>query len=192
MNAAKTLLRGLGWLEQATTSLAFLVMVLVLGWDIFGRELLGSGKIWATPVAVYANVFIAFIGIGVASASGAHLRPRFMDTLAPRQAEAFFDRFTDAGFALFAIGAAVLCWRVMTESIQLQETDPVLQWQIWPFQCFLVAAFAIVVLRHSIYALWPALRPVAEGGEDAPPSEAQLREYAVPEAAAGSSPGAPR
>lgn len=190
MNLARTLLRALGWLEQATTSLAFLVMVLVLGWDIFGRELLGSGKIWATPVAAYANVFIAFIGIGVASASGTHLRPRFMDSLAPRSADGLFDRFTDAGFALFAVGAAVLCWRVMVESIELEETDPVLQWQVWPFQCFLVAAFAIVVLRHSIYACWPALRPRAAGGEDAPPSEEQLREFAVPDNTAGLPPGA--
>ena len=184
MKAAHTLLQGLLLLERVTTTLAFAVMVSVLGWDILGRELLGGGKIWATPVAVYANVFIAFIGIGIASAGGAHLRPRFMDGLAPRRADALFDRFTDAGFALFALGAAVLCWGVLQESIELQETDPVLQWQIWPFQGFLVLAFAIAVLRHGLYAAWPALRPKAAGGEDAPPSQEQLREYAAPDSGA--------
>ena len=69
---------------------------------------------------------------------------------------------------------------MLQESIELQETDPVLQWQIWPFQSFLVVAFAIAVLRHSLYAVWPALRPASAGGEDAPPSQEQLREYAAP------------
>ena len=66
MTAARALLTWLLRLEQWGTTLAFLAMVLALGWDIFGREVLGGGKIWATPVAVYANVFLSFIGIGIA------------------------------------------------------------------------------------------------------------------------------
>ena len=181
MTAARALLTCLLRLEQWGTTLAFLAMVLALGWDIFGREVLGGGKIWATPVAVYANVFLSFIGIGIAiaSAQGAHLRPNFLDSLAPRRWDAIFGRFTDIGFALFCIGAGVLCWRVLVESIKLQETDPVLQWQIWPFQGFLVVALALAALRHGLYASWPALRPADVGGENAPPSQAQVEGFAV-------------
>jgi TRAP-type C4-dicarboxylate transport system permease small subunit len=178
MKLARTILARLLILEQLTTTLAFLVMVLVLGADILGRELLGSGKIWATPIAVYANVFISFIGIGIASASGQHLRPKFMDRLAPRQFDAGLDRLTDAGFALFCSGASLLCYRMLQQSIDLQETDPVLQWQVWPFQGFLLAAFALASLRHSIYAVWPVLRPDITGGENSAPSELQLKQYA--------------
>jgi TRAP-type C4-dicarboxylate transport system permease small subunit len=152
MRAAALLLVGLRRFEQAATTLAFACMVLALGWDILGREILGGGKIWATPLAVYANVVIAFVGMGIASAGGAHLRPRFLDTLAPEKMDATFDRFTDAGFALFCVGAGVLCWKLLRESQQLQETDPVLQWQIWPFQIILVVAFSLATLRHLIYA----------------------------------------
>ena len=180
MNAARALLAALLRLEQWGTTLAFAAMVGVLGWDIFGRELLGSGKIWATPIAVYANVFLSFIGMGIASAAGAHLRPRFLDRCAPRALDGAFDRLTDAGFALFCIGAGVLCWRVLNESIALQETDPVLQWQIWPFQGFLVAAFALATVRHTLYASWPELRPAQAGGENAPPTEAQVKAFAAP------------
>ncbi len=180
MKAPAALLRWMSWLEQAGTSLAFFTMVVVLGLDIVGREFLGSGKIWATPIAVYANVFIAFVGMGIASSGGAHLRPRFLDKLAPGGREALFERLTDAGFALFCIGAGVLCWRITVESVKLQETDPVLQWQIWPFQVFLIAAFALATLRHAIYACWPALRPAASGGENAPPSEEQIAAFAPP------------
>lgn len=185
MTAARRLLDGLQRLEQWSTSLAFALMVLVLGWDIIGREWLGGGKIWATPIAVYANVFLSFIGIGVASAQGAHLRPRFLDALAPKALAPAFDRFTDIGFALFCLGAGVLCWRMLKETIALQEVDPVLQWSIWPFQTILVAAFAVAMLRHTLYALWPALRPAEAVGESAPPSDEQVQTYTRDDADGG-------
>lgn len=183
MGAARRILEGLRQAELWATALAFAVMVGVLAWDIIGRELLSGGKIWARPVAVYANVFLAFIGMGVASATGAHLRPRVFDNAVPRAWNGVFDRFTDAGFALFSAGAAWLCWRMLLESIQLEETDTVLPWQIWPFQGFLVAGFAIAVLRHSLYAAYPALRPAPAAGENAPPTEEQVRELTAPAAA---------
>jgi TRAP-type C4-dicarboxylate transport system permease small subunit len=179
MNAASTTLEWLRRLERWACALAFGVMVGVLAWDILGRELLGGGKIWARPVAVYANVFLAFIGMGVASAHGAHLRPRVFDRFVPASWNGLFDRFTDLGFALFAGGAAWLCWRMLQESIELAETDTVLPWPIWPFQGFLVAGFLLALVRHGLYALYPALRPAAQGGENAPPSEEQVREFAA-------------
>jgi TRAP-type C4-dicarboxylate transport system permease small subunit len=190
--AAAALLTALRQAERWSTAAAFLLMVLVLGWDILGRELLGGGKIWATPIAVYANVFIAFIGIGVASAGGAHLRPRFMDGLAPRAWHAALDRTSDFGFALFSLGAAVLCWGLVRETVELQETDAVLHWQVWPFQTILLAAFGIAVVRHTLYGLFPALRPAAAAGENAPPTEEQVRELAAPADRAPATPAAPR
>ncbi|MFM7532131.1 MAG: TRAP transporter small permease [Rubrivivax sp.] len=178
--------------ERWSTAAAFLLMVLVLGWDILGRELLSGGKIWATPIAVYANVFIAFIGIGVASSGGAHLRPRFMDGLAPKAWGPALDRCSGFGFALFALGAAILCWGLLKETIELQETDAVLHWQVWPFQTILLAAFGIAVVRHMLYGLFPALRPAPAAGENAPPSEEQVREMATPAAAEPNAPAAPR
>lgn len=182
MKLAAAWLRGQLRMEQAGTTLAFVLMVGVLGWDIFGREVTGGGKIWATPVAVYANVFLSFIGMGIASSAGAHLRPKFFDKQTPRRLDGLFNRFTDGGFALFCIGAALLCWRITQESVALQETDPVLQWQIWPFQVFLVAAFVLAAIRHSIYAAWPALRPADAGGENAPPTQEQVQAFAQPPA----------
>lgn len=173
---AASVLLGLRRAEQLLTALAFAVMVGVLALDVVGRELAGGGRIWAMPVAVYANVLLAFIGMGVASAHGAHLRPRFLDRAVPRRWDALFDRFSDAGFALFCFGAVVLCLRMVRETIELQETDPVLGWPIWPFQCLLVAGFAAGALRHALYAARPDLRPAADAGELAPPTEEQVRE----------------
>lgn len=190
MHAARTLLQLLRRFEQAVTTAAFAIMVLVLGWDIFGRELLGSGKIWATPVAVYCNVALTFIGMGVASSAGGHLRPRFMDPLAPAALHGLFDRLTDIGFALFSVGAGWLCVRLVKETAGLQETDPVLQSEVWPYQMFMVLAFGIAVVRHTLYAMYPALRPKENSGaDDAPPTEEQLREFAPPGADAPTATG---
>lgn len=188
MNTAQITLRLILRFEQACTSVAFLVMVLVLGWDILNREVLGSGKIWATPIAIYANVFLSFIGIGIASATGSHLRPKFLDTLVPQPPKAFWDRLTDIGFALFCAGASVLCWQMIQESIALQETDPVLQWQIWPFQLFMMLAFVLAVFRHLIYSIWPALRPAPAQGENDAPTQAQVEAYANPSMASANKP----
>lgn len=179
MTAARRLLRWMQRAEQWSTSLAFVVMVVVLAWDILGREVLGGGKIWATPVAVYANIFLAFIGIGVASAHGAHMRPRFLDKLGPRSWDAAMDRIGDGGFALFSLAAAWLCLAMLRESIALAETDPVLPVQIWPMQGILVAGFALAAVRHALYAVYPALRPAPDAGEGAPPTEEQVRELAA-------------
>jgi hypothetical protein len=70
---------------------------------------------------------------------------------------------------------------MLRETVELQETDPVLQWQVWPFQTILVAAFAIAVLRHTLYGLFPALRPAPAAGENAPPTEEQVRDLASAE-----------
>ncbi len=170
------LLRALQRAEQVLTTGAFLLMVAVLALDIIGREIAGGGRIWATPVAVYANVLLAFIGMGVASAHGAHLRPRFFDRAVPARWDALFDRLSDAGFALFCAAAAVMCVVMVRDTVKLDETDPVMGWPVWPFQCILVAGFAAGALRHAVYAARPDLRPAPDGGENAPPTEAQLRE----------------
>jgi TRAP-type C4-dicarboxylate transport system permease small subunit len=172
----QSVLVGLRRAEQALTTLAFFMMVAVLALDILGREVAGGGRIWATPIAVYANVLLAFIGMGVASAHGAHLRPRFFDRAVPARWDALFDRFSDAGFALFCAATAALCVRMVHETIKLEETDPVMGWPVWPFQCILVAGFAAGALRHAVYAARPELRPPPDGGENAPPTEEQVRE----------------
>jgi TRAP-type C4-dicarboxylate transport system permease small subunit len=177
MNAAKFVLSGLLRLEQGLTSLAFACMVLVLGWDIVSRELLGGGRIWATPIAVYGNVLIAFIGMGVASAGGAHLRPKFFDRHAPMAWSGALNRLTDFGFAAFCVAAAWLCWVVVKDSVKLDELDPVMQWPVWPFQCIVVLGFGFGVLRHTIFGIWPALRPQAATGESDAPSDEQVQAF---------------
>lgn len=82
---ARTLLEWLHRAEQLITFAAFLVMIVVVFADVVSREVTGTGLHWARQAGVYANIFVVMFGIGIASAEGAHLRPRFADNWLPAQ-----------------------------------------------------------------------------------------------------------
>ncbi len=76
-------LRRVGQAERPITFAAFLVLIVVLFADVITREVTGAGIIWARQIGVYANLLLTLVGIGIASAQGAHLRPRFADAWRP-------------------------------------------------------------------------------------------------------------
>ena len=87
MAGAESFLRSLARLERLVASLAFLLLVTVVFVDVVNRELTGTGLHWALQIGVYANFFVVMLGIGVASAGGAHLRPQFADHWLPARFE---------------------------------------------------------------------------------------------------------
>jgi TRAP-type C4-dicarboxylate transport system permease small subunit len=161
VQAAEKLLKALGLVEKAVIMLAFAVMAGALMADVLSREFFGRGIFGAPQVGVFAMIVMSFLGIGLASAAGAHLRPRFADRLVPRRWDPFMDRLAEFLFALFCAlfgGIAVL---VVQESLALGDVAPVLRWPIWPFQAVIAAAFFIAALRHFLFGLFPPLKPVA-------------------------------
>ncbi len=180
MNAIRNFLDGLAKLEVWLAFSAFVVMLGALVADVTGRELpslFGGGKLWATPVAVYANVFMSFIGMGIASSQASHMRPRIFDRLAPAWADKALNRFTHLGFGLFC---AVFCWfslRMVMDSIALAEIDTVMQWPVWPFQLTLVVAFFIGALRHALWGVFIDIAPRHRGEDEI--DEAMLKEFVV-------------
>ena len=71
----KQTLKLLTTFEKSITFFAFLVLVSVMFTDVAMREITGTGLHWSRQVGVYANLFVAMFGLGVASSEGAHLRP---------------------------------------------------------------------------------------------------------------------
>jgi len=138
---------------------AFGMLVTVIFADVLSRELTGAGLYWASQTGVWANVLVVMAGFGLASADGAHLRPRFTDSWLPlgwTGVLQFLQHLTMAVFC-FAIGALSL--GVVLGSWQLGEVDIDLFLPIWPVQAALPAAFFAGGLRYTIYALCPELRP---------------------------------
>lgn len=140
-------------------------MVVVVFADVVTREVTGSGLLWARQVGVYANIFVVMLGFGVASADGAHLRPRFADHWLPRSWDRFLPHVQEALMAGFCLAFCVLAAQVLAETFALQERSVVLRVVIWPVQAVIPLAFGIATVRHGLYAVWPGLRPAEVVGE---------------------------
>lgn len=159
MKTAQRFLAGISWFEGGVTFLAFIVMVVVVFGDVMVREITGSGLLWARQVGVYGNIFVVMMGFGLASANGTHLRPRFADNWLPKSWDGALSRVQEALMALFCLCFAVLAFQVVTETYELNERAVVMRFVIWPIQAVIPLAFTIATLRHSLFAIWPELRP---------------------------------
>lgn len=153
------ILNGLQYLEKYLVIAAFLLLVVVVFADVVSRELTGAGLYWASQVGVWANVLVVMAGFGLASADGAHLRPRFTDSWLPISWEPALCRAQHLCMALFCSAIALLAARVVFTSWQLGEVSIALYLPIWPVQLFLPLAFTAATVRHLLYVFFPELRP---------------------------------
>ncbi len=157
--AVANFLQRLRQMEGGLTFAAFTVMVVVVFADVVTREITGSGLLWARQVGVYANIFVVMLGFGLASADGAHLRPRFADRWLPKSWDRFLPHVQEALMALFCLAFCIIASQVLAETFALQERSVVLRVVVWSVQAVIPVAFGIATLRHGLYAIWPVLRP---------------------------------
>lgn len=146
-----------------------MVMVLVIFGDVAVREVTGTGVHWTRQVGVYANVVLVMFGMGLASASGAHLRPRFADRWLPQHWDSFLNRLANALMSIFCVAACIVAARVVGESFLLEEKSTVLRWSVWPVQSVIPAAFALAAIRHAIFCMFPPLDPNDPEGQGLSP-----------------------
>ncbi len=163
---AQRCLDMIGRWEQRISAAAFLVLTAVLAADVFSRELTGTGLVWARQVGVYANLLLTLAGLGIASAAGAHLRPRFADGWLPIRFHHTAARLQECVMAGACALFALLGVLATHETFTLAERTSLPDWPVWPFQVVIPLVFAVAALRHGCFALWPALRP-AEAGDEA-------------------------
>jgi TRAP-type C4-dicarboxylate transport system permease small subunit len=161
---ASRLLAALQHLEQIITAVAFAVLVVVLFIDVVSREFTGTGLTWSRQVGVYANLFLTLVGIGLASAGGTHLRPRFADSWLPPAWDHWLESLREAVMVMFFFGAMAVSLLAVAETRALDERVPLLGWPVWTFQLVLPVVFGIAAVRHACYARYTRLRPRELGG----------------------------
>lgn len=164
---ARSVLAVLAWVERALCVTAFAVVVCVLFADVVSREVTAAGLYWAPQVGVWANIIVVMAGFGLASASGAHLRPRFADGWLPASWQPLLITLQHALAALFCAAATWLAAGVVIDSWRLGEVSLDLFLPVWPVQAFLPLALCVATLRHVLYTLYAELRPAETGLFDA-------------------------
>ncbi len=103
-------LQPLGRMERVITTTAFALLIATIFLDVFSREITGVGLHWARQAGVYANIIVVMFGLGLASAGGNHLRPRFADNWMPARWNPIIIRLQDGLMSMFCLvaGSAVL------------------------------------------------------------------------------------
>lgn len=159
--------RLLEWLRLMETAVAggFLVaMTAVVFADVVGREIWNTGLLGAQKLGVYAFVYAGFLGLPLATGSGAHLRPRFADGLTHAIPGHLMARLQHGVAALLSLALAWVALSFTLETRTLGETSPALPIPVWLVQIVLPYAFFSSGLRHALFVLFPALTP-NEAGE---------------------------
>ena len=159
MASAERLLAGLLKLERWVALIAFAVMATVVMVDVASREFTGTGISGAPRVAVYAMIVTALISFGLASGTGRHLRPKFVDRYQPKAWEGWLTRAQEGIMAAFCLTVAIVAVDVVRETYALAEMSRMLRIAIWPMQTVIPIAFFIGAVRHGLYALYPEIRP---------------------------------
>jgi TRAP-type C4-dicarboxylate transport system permease small subunit len=162
-----TFLQIIRRVEKLLAITAFCILIGVVFADVVSRELTGAGLFWASQVGVWANVFVVMTGFGLASAGGAHLRPRFADGWLPGKWERALGFLQHGVMSLFCIAIGTVALSIVLGSWQLGEVSLDLYMPIWPVQALLPAAFYTSAVRHALYAFIPDLRPVETGAMQA-------------------------
>lgn len=160
MHATSSFLRAINLIEGAVASIAYTIVAALLIGDVLGREFLGTGIFGAQKMAVFAAIVAGFLGLALATAANAQLRPTFLDHLLKGP---MVDRVGDGVSAVFYLFLAYVAAVFIAQSMEFKDRAAVLYWLLWPIQLIIPYALTSTALRHAIFALWPDLKPKAGG-----------------------------
>jgi TRAP-type C4-dicarboxylate transport system permease small subunit len=151
--------------------LAFGFMTALMLLDVLGREFVGpvlrllgfdpgaTGIFSAQKLSVFLLVIGSFAGIGIATATGAHIVPSFGAAWVPPEWRPLFDRVADLITGIFLLAVAWYGLKFVGSSFKTDLRAPVLDWPVWPIQLAIPLGFLSAAGRYVLYAAWPALRP---------------------------------
>jgi TRAP-type C4-dicarboxylate transport system permease small subunit len=155
------------WL--AVACFGFIAGILIL--DVLGREFLGpflrliglepgaTGIFASQKLSIFALVIGSFAGIGIATATGAHIVPGFAAGWVPTEWRPAFDRAADLLTGLFLVCVAWFGLKFVGSSFRTDLRAPVLDWSVWPIQLAIPLGFLSAAGRYFVYAAWPTLKP---------------------------------
>jgi TRAP-type C4-dicarboxylate transport system permease small subunit len=153
----------------AVAAFGFIATILLL--DVIGRELVGpllrllgldpgaTGIFAAQKLSIFALVVGSFAGVGIATATGSHIVPRFAYGWVPAAWGPAMDRLARVLTGLFLVAVAWFGFAFVASSFATDLRAPVLDWPVWPIQLAIPLGFLSAAGRYFLYAAWPALEP---------------------------------
>lgn len=160
-------LRFLETVEGFVATLAYAGVALLLIGDIVAREILGMPVLGAQTIAVLAAIVAGFLGLSLATASGSHLKPEFIDRLFPSSIDRYLDRASDLVSAALFFTIAWFAFRFVGESLAAGDRAAILFFPLWPIQLIMPYTFLSCATRHLLYGIDPDLKsPLLSLGDE--------------------------
>lgn len=151
-------LKALRLIESVVATVAYAAVAALLMIDVVGRELFGQSFLGAQQLAVYGAILAGFMGLTLATSDNSHLRPAFMDFVFARH-ENLVKRIGETFSALFYFAAAWVAWTFVAVSMDAGDRAPVLYFLVWPLQLVIPYALASAGVKHAAFAIRPDLKP---------------------------------
>ncbi len=148
--------------EATVAATAYVIVVLVMLIDIIGREFFDLSLMHSSKIALFSAIIAGMLGLGLATSSGTHIRPRVTDHLLPQVLQIPLQRLGDVLSAGLFLYAGYISFGLVRSSYEIGFLVPVVDWPLWWFQSIMPYAFCSNALRHASFALSPALKPVEE------------------------------
>ncbi|MEZ5726816.1 MAG: hypothetical protein R3E48_01660 [Burkholderiaceae bacterium] len=162
MDSIRQVLDVLRRVEQFVAVAAYVTVAAVAG-RCQRREFFASSILGAQKFAVLCTVVASFVGFALVTHDNAHLRVEIADAGPPgaaRPAQPAWRRDLVRPAGDPDRNHAAL--RLRTYAIKDQVA--VLYIPMWPWQSVLAWGFGSSALRHAVYAIHPALKPVRDVG----------------------------
>lgn len=159
----KSVLTILLRVEGAVAAIAFVMAATAILADVVGREFFGQGIWGSTKFAVFGAVTAGFLGLGLATHAGMHLRPKFADGWLPKPLEPVMARLSPLVTAILYFCVAWYAGLYVHETRIAGQAAPVLEFPLWLIQILMPYAFVSNGVRNLIYAVSPDLAPKPRG-----------------------------
>jgi TRAP-type C4-dicarboxylate transport system permease small subunit len=152
------LLKALRLIESVVATVAYAAVAGLLMVDVIGRELFGQSFLGAQQLAVYGAILAGFMGLTLATSDNSHLRPAFMDFVFARH-PVLVARIGESFSAVFYVAAAYVAWTFVAVSMGAGDRAPVLYFVVWPLQLVIPYALASAAIKHAVFAIRPDMKP---------------------------------
>jgi len=162
VGACQNILTALQKVEAAIVLIAYFIIAMLLLADVLLRELFGTSISGAQRVSVFFMIISGFVGLGLATDRGSHLRPRFADGLIPRSHTKLAER---VGTFIMTAVFFYFSWLGITfvqATYEFGEKARTINVPLWMIQMVVPYAFFSVGLRYLFYTIWPSLNSSAE------------------------------
>jgi TRAP-type C4-dicarboxylate transport system permease small subunit len=145
--------------ERWIAATAFGFMTLLVLADIILREAFKQSFPLGPKLAIDLMILGGFLGAAITSGKGTHLKAEMASKIWPKGFKPLVDRLSEGLTALFCAGMAWLAFQYVSQSFEMGEVGVVTRIPVWVSQAILPWAFVSMSVRHSIFAIFPALRP---------------------------------